>query len=397
MDCRAFVIGIVLVICGIFIDDIAKAGTVSSADLKRVEAQVEQQSAEHQKLQKQADSIGQELDKVNKEMISTARAIQNSEDKLSRMEKQLEILQRDLEDSQKSFGRENGNLVKTLSALQNLAMKPTESLLVQPLSPVDIIRSAMVLREAVPFLEESAQQIRDYFSEVSLKKSRVEKQIAEISKQKKNMQNEHNRMKKLAQAKASLKSKVEKKSEQARRNMNKLAEQARDLKELLQKIEKQRQQRIEKRKLEEKQSADLIKSKQDSITNIASGFAKAKGSLPLPARGNIVSHYGDQQNQGVFSKGLTVATRSGAQVISPFDGVVAFAGPFRSYGDMIIVEHDGGYLSLLSGLGSIDVETGQILLAGEPIGKMPESGEAKLYIEIRKNNQPINPAAWFKI
>ncbi len=397
MDYRFFTNCAIWLVCSIVTLNIAWAKTVSNDDLRKVEAQVEQQSAEHQKLQKQADFIGQELDKVNKEMIVTARAIQNSEDKLSKMEKQLELLRHDLEETEKSFVKENDNLIRTLSALQNVATRPTESLLVQPLTPVDIIRSAMMLRVSVPFFEENAKQIRDYFAELNLKKSKVEKQIAEISKQKKNMQNEHSRMKKLALAKASLKSKVEKKSEQARKNMNRLAEQARDLKELLQKIEKERLQRIEKRKLEEKQSADLIKSKQDSITNIASGFARAKGSLPLPARGNIVSQYGDQQNKGVSSKGLTLATRSGAQVISPFDGVVAFAGPFRSYGNMIIIEHDGGYLSLMSGLGSIDTETGQMLLAGEPIGRMPEGDEAKLYVEIRKNNQPINPAAWFKI
>ncbi len=397
MDYRFFTNCAIWLVCSIVTLNIAWAKTVSNDDLRKVEAQVEQQSAEHQKLQKQADFIGQELDKVNKEMIVTARAIQNSEDKLSKMEKQLELLRHDLEETEKSFVKENDNLIRTLSALQNVATRPTESLLVQPLTPVDIIRSAMMLRVSVPFFEENAKQIRDYFAELNLKKSKVEKQIAEISKQKKSMQNEHSRMKKLALAKASLKSKVEKKSEQARKNMNRLAEQARDLKELLQKIEKERLQRIEKRKLEEKQSADLIKSKQDSITNIASGFARAKGSVPVAARGNIVSQYGDQQNKGVSSKGLTLATRSGAQVISPFDGVVAFAGPFRSYGNMIIIEHDGGYLSLMSGLGSIDTETGQMLLAGEPIGRMPEGEEAKLYVEIRKNNQPINPAAWFKI
>lgn len=394
MDYKSVGMKIILAISGVgLLISTAVAGTVSDADLKKVEAQVKQQSIEHQKLQEQAEIIGKELNRVNKEMISTAKAIQNSEDKLSKMEKQLRILQEDLNKMEMEFAKEDANLIKTLSAIQNLAMKPTESLLVQPLAPVDIIRSAIVLREAVPYLEDNAQIIRDHFVEVNDKKIKIEKQLLEISKQKNTMQKEHDRMKKLAGAKAALKSKVEVKSAQARKNMDKLANQAKDIKDLLQKIEKQR----EKRKIEEKQSADLIKSSQDSINNIASGFAKAKGTLPLPARGNIISQYGDQQNKGVSSKGLTVATRAGAQVISPFDGAVVFAGPFRSYGDMIIVEHDGGYLSLLAGLGSIDVEVGQMLLAGEPIGRMPDSSGAELYVEIRKNNQPINPAAWFKI
>ena len=117
----------------------------------------------------------------------------------------------------------------------------------------------------------------------------------------------------------------------------------------------------------------------------------------MPARGVITTRYGEQKVKGVSSKGLTVSTRAKAQVISPFDGAVVFAGPFRGYGDMIIVEHGDGYLSLLAGLGSIDVEPGQMLLAGEPVGQMPEETNSELYIEIRKDNHPINPAAWFKI
>lgn len=387
---------LVLLGCLVFFSYPKKTLAVSDTELKKVEEQVKQQTIEHQKLQEQAATISKELAQVNKEMISTAKAIQNSEDKLSKMEKNLQALQKELDATENSFNKQDRHLIKNISAIQNLALKPTESLLVQPLSPVDIIRSAIILRESIPYLEDNARQIRQHFATVAAKKKKIERQIDEISKQKQLMKKEHLRMQKLAKDKASIKNKVEIKSAIAQKNMNKLASQAQDLRDLLQKIEKQRQKEAAKRKLEEKQSTDLIKSAQDSITNIASGFAKAKGTLPLPARGTVISGYGDQKN-GVSSKGLTVATRPQAQVIAPFDGSVAFAGPFRSYGDMIIVEHDNGYLSLLAGLGSIDVEVGQMLLAGEPVGLMPNDQSAELYIEIRKNNQPINPAAWFKI
>ncbi len=203
---------------------------------------------------------------------------------------------------------------------------------------------------------------------------------------------------------------VEIKSEKAKKNVDKLASQAQDLRDLLAKLEKQRLEKERKeqerkrkeeeerrRKLEEKQSDDLIKKESKAITNIASGFEKAKGSLPLPARGNIITKYGEQKAKGISAKGITIASRNQAQVISPFDGNVIFSGPFRGYGNMIIIEHGDGYLSLLSGLETLSVELGQMLLAGEPVGQMPASGASELYVEIRKNNQPINPAAWFKL
>ena len=379
----------------------------SNAELERVEKKVFQQSMEHKKLQAQATQIAMELSQVNKSLISSARQIQNNEAKLSQMEKQLEILESDLKIAQESFEKEDKNLIKTLAALQSLALKPTESLLVQPLGPVDIIRSAIILRETIPHLEVDAERIRGKLQDIEKKKTRVENQIAEISKQKKVMTSEYARIQKMVKYKSNLKNMVEIKSEKAKKNVDKLASQAQDLRDLLGKLEKQRlekekrlaeqRRKEELRKLEEKQSSDLIKSQSAAITSIASGFAKAKGSLPMPARGVIITKYGEQKTKGVSAKGITVATRTQAQVISPFDGTVIFADKFRGYGNMIIIEHDSGYLSLLSGLGSVDVELGQMLLAGEPVGQMPLSGAAELYIEIRKNNQPINPSAWFKI
>ena len=126
------------------------AKNVSTADLKKVEQKVLEQNIEHKKLQAQATQINLEMANVSQKMVRAAKKIQNSEEKLSAMEKQLTFLEDDLKEAQEGFNIQDENLIKTLAALQNLALKPTESLLVQPLSPVDIIRSAMILRETVP-------------------------------------------------------------------------------------------------------------------------------------------------------------------------------------------------------------------------------------------------------
>ena len=264
--------------------NIATAAEPSKDDLKKMEEKVLQQSMEHKKLQAQATQINLELTKVSREMVKAAKKIQNNEDKLSKMETQLDVLGKDLEKAKDGFAKEDENLIKTLAALQNLALKPTEALLVQPLNPVDIIRSAMILRGTVPYLEENADRIRNQLQSIATKKSKIEKQIEEISKQKIVLQAEHDRMQTLVRKKSQLRNNVERKSEQAKKNMDKLASQAQNLRDLLKQIEKQRlekeaeqRQREEKqRKLEEKQSDDLIKSEQAAITNIAHGFEKAK-------------------------------------------------------------------------------------------------------------------------
>ncbi len=395
------------------------AADVSKADLAKMEREVQAQNLEHKKLQAQATQISLELTRISKDMIASAKQIQNSEEKISRMESELETLRADLKKAEENFVVEDDNLIKTLSALQNLALKPTEALFVQPLTPVEIIRSAMLLREAVPYLQENAARIREDLEKIENQKNLVEKQVARIIRQKKILENEHEQMKALVQRKSKIRNAVEIKSVKAKKKVERLASQANDLRDLLNKLEKQRQEKLrrqeeerrrlaelkaaearraaeETKKLEEKQRADLIKFKPEVINEVGENFVKAKGHLLRPARGPVVTAYGEQMSKGVTSKGIIIKTRSQAQVISPYDGTVIFAGPFRGYGNLIIIEHGQGYLSLLAGLEEVDCELGQMLLAGEPVGQMPESGDTRLYVELRKDNHPINPLTWIE-
>ena len=397
--------------------EVANAQKVSSKDLEKVEKQVKEQNLEHQRLKEQASQISKELKQVNQQMIKSAKMIQYREESLSKMEAELEELTANLQKAEETFLAEDENLIKTLSALQNLALKPTESLFVQPLSPVEIIRSAMLLRETVPYLEENANNIRKDLESLQAKKKQIEKQVSRITKQKLKLEKEHEEMKVLVQKKSKLRNVVEVKSEKAKKRVQALASQAQDLRDLLNKLEKERQEKLrrqeeerrrltaleeqrrkealENQKREQVQTADLIKFNPEVISEIGDNFVKAKGKLSRPARGSIVTAYGQETAKGVSSKGIIIKTRPKAQVIAPFDGSVLFAGPFRGYGNLIIIEHGKGYTSLLAGLDSIDCDVGQMLLAGEPIGLMPEEDDARLYMELRNKNHPINPISWF--
>ena len=405
----------------------AAAAVVSKKDLEAIQMQVEQKSVEHKRLQAQAAQISVEMAEVSRQMVKKAKQIQNTEDKISRTEKELAALQKELKAAEENFMAEDENLIKTLYALQNLALKPTESLFVQPLTPVEIIRSAMLLRETVPFLAEEAAQIRDKLNNIAAKKSKIEQQVKNISRSKLALEKEHRQMKELIQKKSKIRSRIETRSAAAKHKIQQLAAQAKDIKELLLKLEKERKarekiererlekarrereqleryraeqealavnQRREKERLEQARSDDLIKEQTAFIKDIGKNFEKAKGKLSMPARGPVVVAYGQETAKGVSSKGITIKTRSEAQVISPFDGSVIFAGPFRGYGKIIIVEHGEHYMSLLAGLENIDCEVGQMLLAGEPIGQMPKNEDAKLYVELRKDSRPIDPEAW---
>lgn len=389
------------------------SANVSKRDLEQVENQVRLQTQKQQKLEQEAVQAGKDLQRVNQEMISAAKMIQNSEDSISQMEDRLSQLEEDYKKTQEQLLRKDENLVKTLSALQSLALKPTEALFVQPLSPVDIVRSAMLLRETVPYLEAQAEMIKQELNVLENKREIIRRQVKKIVEQKGLLEREHAQMKVLAEKKAKYRAKVSLESVQTKKNIEKLAGQAQDLRDLLNKLEQERIKKAQKeaerrRKMAEEakqqilssthknKTAGLINFSSDSINEIGTAFLKAKGSVSRPVRGRVVTRYGQETASGVSSKGIIFQTRDMAQVIAPFDGSVLFAGPFRGYGNLIIIEHGKGYTSLLAGLDSIDCEVGQMLLAGEPVGQMPNGGNPKLYMELRKDNHPINPESWIE-
>jgi septal ring factor EnvC (AmiA/AmiB activator) len=119
-------------------------------------------------------------------------------------------------------------------------------------------------------------------------------------------------------------------------------------------------------------------------------------SAGLPVRGRVHRVFGAIDDSGRPSKGITIKTRPGSAVVAPRDGVVVFAGPFRGLGRLLIIEYQAKYHLLLAGLARIDTAVGEEVLAGEPVGMMEASQDAEsaLYMELRRDGQPINPLPW---
>jgi septal ring factor EnvC (AmiA/AmiB activator) len=106
--------------------------------------------------------------------------------------------------------------------------------------------------------------------------------------------------------------------------------------------------------------------------------------------------FGQPGDGGQPHRGLTIEARPGARLVAPLDGKIVFAGPFRTYGLILIIEHSEGYHTLLAGLGRIDGTVGQTVSTGEPVGiaGSAETGNPSIYVELRRNGQPIDPLPW---
>jgi septal ring factor EnvC (AmiA/AmiB activator) len=138
----------------------------------------------------------------------------------------------------------------------------------------------------------------------------------------------------------------------------------------------------------------------------AVAFASLRGHIPIPVNGVKLKEFGDPDGIGGAEKGVSIAGRPGAQVTAPADGWVVYAGPFRSYGQLLILNVGGGYHLLLAGMDRISVDLGQFVLAGEPVAAMGAgaqiagllatgSSQPVLYIELRKDGIPVDPGPWW--
>ncbi len=406
-----FGIMVIVSLLNSFTCDLSYAKDISESEVKKLEAEAQKKALESKKFQAQAIQLNLELSKIDKTVIDLAKKIQNNEETLSQFEDRLALLRKELVIKEAVFIKENNALVQTIASLQSMSLNPSESVILQPLSPVEMIRSAILLRETVPVLNDKSSKLKIDLDEVYAQKKKIENLVKETKKQTSLLEKQQQDMKLLLKRKSKLRQDAENKGTESQKIAENLSSKAKDLRELLEEIEKQkeleRKKREEAERLAEQKRLEELKRLNNKPQGLDaktyetakkqvqnSRFAQAKGTLSRPVRGNVITEYGQIISKGVTAKGITYKTRSNAQVISPYDGIVSFSGPFKGYGNIIIIEHGDGYLSLLAGLGSIDCELGQMLLAGEPVGTMPNSDNAKLYVEIRKDKHPINPAPW---
>ncbi len=433
-------------------------GMAESPNLKAIERDLERSKADTESLSRKAEEVRVELRLMKGRMINVARKTLDLESELSAIEETLVSLVEEENAKSAALQRQRRQLGRTLGALQRIALLPPEALVAAPGSPLDAVRSATLLRVAVPALEQKADRLKQDLDELEQLRVRIERERVEVSAAGDLLTRERKTLTALINQKRRLQSRTDEQQAASERKMARLAREAGDLRDLLRKIEREAAEQERRLALQQEQKQQLQREQaqreaaaqeeqrlaqrpqpnsQDGLqsrlvpqppaeapeagdepgqqqlasagtrapdignlakpSNIRSFPSVARNELLMPARGRLVKRYGQQSKDGrPTSKGITIATREGAQVIAPFDGKVVYAGEFRGYGLILIIEHGKRYHTLLAGVERVDAVVGQWILAGEPIGVMTGGGVRKpeLYLELRRNGQAINPLPW---
>lgn len=377
--------------------------------LQDIETAIETERSKARSLEREASAIDVELEDLNRKMVEIAAGIQDYEESIISLENQIATIAVQQREAARRMERDHDRFALVLAALARMARHPPESLVAQPLSPIDTVRSALLLRASLPQIANRARRLKGEIADIVAIRHDMDLHRTELASLRLTLDSERRRLDEMLAQKRDLKERTTQAMEKSLAKAGELAGEAESLKDLLARLERERLAREEearraKEALKERPSPALGPDEEPEfapdIPRAAldgRSIAKAKGSLVFPVVGSLDGHYGDRPSAGAaIRRGITIRARAEAQVVAPFGGLVVFADRFRAYGQLLIIEHPGGYHTLLAGLGRIDGKVGQAVTAGEPIGSMgrPEDGKSTLYVELRRRGQPIDPLPW---
>lgn len=419
-------------------------------------------------IQADVAALRQEREKLNAQLLQTAKLIQASETQLSTIEARKQELEDQEKLLLGSLEARRGSMSGLLAAMQRMGRNPPPVMITRREDALAMVRSAMLIGAAFPELRAQAKALSDQLAQIVEVKTKIEDEGNKLRTEAQRLTDMRRSMTALLETKKHSITERQEELAQVRRATAELARGVSDLNDLIANQEKliadkTRLGAYEKQLKEEAQreqaaaavtpatpaqpaaaeaarraepSADAKQTKQAAVlpekaapktrsdaqpaVTLAPGdrlamatpgriqpavpFHLAKGRLPFPAAGRRVLNYGDRTQRGK-SEGVVIETRHAAQITAPSDGWVMYAGEFRSYGHILIINAGGGYHVLLAGLSHSDVQVGQFVLAGEPVGMMPAvaktlQGKAQdnapvLYVEFRKDQKPIDPEPWW--
>ena len=409
----------------------------AAAKLKEVKTELDKQKKTQVMSERKVKELNRDMVNLRNRIVVAARNVSAYEASLNTLEDEAKDLEKTQSELYRDMHAKMQKTVTLVAALENLASRPTFAAFAVPFSLKDTINSASLMTNTVPILSEQAETLQGEMARLSSLKMAIKAKRAQIRTAMTGLQEKQKELADLIDEKDRQQQKYTEMGTAAAEKSKQLALQAKDLEELLEKIEKQKAAEAEKkareraemlareaaeraareaeeqklaeaqakedaeqRQREARQRQEIIAQARDTEEYEAfsdAAFERAKGMISSPVAGRVTESFGDLAANGMHNKGIKLKTRAGAQVLSPYDGMVLFSGYLKGYGKLLIIEHSKSYYSMLSGMDDIEVEEGQSLLAGEPVGIMDRKGESVLYMELRKKGVPINPVPWLAL
>lgn len=384
-------------------DDAAKT-------LRDVEGELEKSKTRTRKLEAEAAALAANIARLRESLVATATRIQTREAQASFTEQRLKKLNTEEAGLRKKFAARRSVLAELLAGLQRLERNPPPALTVHPDDAVQALRGAMLLGTVVPQIRREANALAQNLAVLEAVRNTIAKEQKTLAVKLAELDKERIAIRALLLKKREASQVTAAEAEAEKLRMAKLAQDASSLKELIQRLGPRATVDLGELKAGEDRVAALRAALRRKAAGLrpATPFSQTHGKLNFPAQGIRLIGFGERDTVGGASQGVAIATRAAAQVTTPIDGHVVYAGAFRSYGHLLIINAGEGYHVVLAGMESVNVSVGQFILAGEPVGVMghtaPQNavaggldsdGKPVLYVEFRRNGTSIDPSPWW--
>ncbi|MDR7060774.1 MULTISPECIES: peptidoglycan DD-metalloendopeptidase family protein [unclassified Sphingopyxis] len=345
-------------------------------------------------LEKQALAASSEADRLKKRSAALAARIQSAEADIGAGEARVALVSRRLAGQRARLAQQQQPLLELAASLQQLSRQPPVSVLAQPGSLTDMVHARAVIDAAMPVIERRTAGARRELGALQTVRQQQAIALKALSASKTQLAQRRDALTRL-ENEGRLRSRELMSSAQleADRALG-LGEKARDIVDLMDSLEADSAVRAELAQL-----AGSLPRPRNPEGSIAAAVPPAaaeseltQGAYRLPVVGRIVAGLGEVNESGVRSRGVTIAARPGGQVVAPAPGRVGFAGDYRGYGKIVIIDHGGGWVSLLTGMIALSVGVGDTLDSGAPIGRAG-SDDSRITVELRRAGRPVDIVA----
>ncbi len=347
-----------------------------SENQARLAAEQEQKKA----LESEIGTIKGSLKEIREKSLKITKQVRQSENVLIALEKQIIRNENEKTDIQQRLTKDKKSLSRLMLALARLERLPPEAVMLKPGAPLETAQSTIVLQSTLPRLYGRADTLKQDLARLGDILTSLEKDKKQARKKTARLKEQQDQLKTLLKKREQLYAKTEKNIVKTKAEIAFISKRASNLKDLVNKLDRYEQGKTQKA------AARPVPKNPKNLPKIK--------NAQMPVSGVIKTRFGQADNIGAQSQGIRIAARRGGIVTAPLAGKVRFAGNFRNYGQIVIIEHEKGYHSLLAGLGRIDTVEGRSISTGEAIGILPastESDEPEMYYELRYKGKPINP------
>ncbi|MCA0422364.1 MAG: peptidoglycan DD-metalloendopeptidase family protein [Proteobacteria bacterium] len=384
-------------------------------ELRTVTDQLQRSEAEQSRLRSEIAGLKGDRTKLSAELLKTTEAVRAAETRVTDSQARLDEVSASEAALQRSLEARRETTAEVLAALQRMGRRSPPAVVVHPEDMLEAIRSAILLGYVIPEIRAEAETlVADLGALVRLREAAAAER-QRLARERDTIAGERTRLSALIEARQGQIETSEKALVEERGRIEALGKQAQSLRDLIARAEsdaaalRRAEEQAAKVPLPARSPQELAALSQSAFKDPARlqpkiAFTDARGLLALPTNGPIVKAFGAADGFGGTERGITIAAAAGNIVTAPVDGWILFAGPYRSYGRILIINAGNGYNFVLTGLRDTSVEIGQFVLAGEPVGAMGaltvEEGTGAtaspaLYVELRKDNQPIDPTPWW--